>query len=64
MPLAKTLAEREKELQAFLRTAEGKVQLEALATRYHARCGRPRPPGTSIVTYLLVSERERGLIQA
>jgi hypothetical protein len=64
MPLAKTLAEREKELQALLRTAEGKVQLEALATRYHASGGRPRLPGTSIVTYILVSERERGLIQA
>jgi hypothetical protein len=64
MPLAKTLTEREKELQAFLRTAEGKVQLEALASRYHASGGRPRPPGTSIVTYILVYEREHGLIQS
>jgi hypothetical protein len=63
MPPTKTLAEREKELQALLRTPEGKAELEALAGRYSASGGRSRPPRTSVVTYILVHERERGLIE-
>jgi hypothetical protein len=62
MQATKTLAEREKELQALLATREGKAHLEALADDYFARGGRARPPRTSLVTYLLVHERERGLI--
>ena len=62
MQATKTRAEREKELQALLATPEGKAHLEALAGRYGAATGRHRPPKTSLVTYLLVHERERGLI--
>ena len=62
MQATKTLPEREKELQALLATREGKAQLEALANHYYASGGRDRPPRTSLVTYLLVHERERGLI--
>jgi hypothetical protein len=62
MPSTKTLAEREKELQALFATPQGKEHLEALATRYGAATGRHRPPKTSLITYLLVQERERGLI--
>jgi hypothetical protein len=63
MPMTKTLPQREKELQALLATSEGKAELEALAARYYASGGRNRPPRTSIVTYILVHERERGLIK-
>ena len=62
MQATKTLREREKELQALLATREGKALLEALADHYYASGGRARPPHTSLVTYLLVHERERGLI--
>jgi hypothetical protein len=62
MQVTKTLPQREKELQALLATSEGKAELEALATRYYASGGRSRPSRTSIVTYILVHERERGLI--
>jgi hypothetical protein len=59
----KPLQQREKELQALLSTPEGQAELEALASRYFAADGRCRPPGTSVVTYILVHERERGMIQ-
>jgi hypothetical protein len=62
MQATKTLTEREKELQALLATREGKAQLEALADHYYASWGRSRPPRTSLVTYLIVHEREQGLI--
>ncbi len=59
----KTLQQREKELQSLLSTPEGQAELEALASRYYAAGGRARPPRTSVVTYLLVHERERGMIE-
>lgn len=62
MQTTKTLTEREKELQALLATREGKAQLEALADHSYASGGRDRPPRTSLVTYLIVHEREQGLI--
>jgi hypothetical protein len=62
MPTTKTLHEREKELQSLLANAAGKQQLLALAARYHAISGNPQPPRTSVITYILVHERERGLI--
>jgi hypothetical protein len=62
MPPTKTLRQREKELQALLVTAEGRAELQELADRYRAAGGRVRPERTSIITYLLVHERERGLI--
>jgi hypothetical protein len=58
----KTLEQRQKELQALLGTIEGREQLEALATRYYAANGRIRVEGTSLITYILVHEREQGLI--
>jgi hypothetical protein len=59
---AKTLDERQRELRALLATPDGREELEALATRYHAANGRPRYEGTSLITYILVHERERGMI--
>lgn len=62
MVQTKTRLEREKELQALMRTAEGRAELEALAARFQAEGGRGRPAGTSVITYVLVHERERGLV--
>jgi hypothetical protein len=62
MNQTKTLPEREKELQALLATPAGRQELQQLASRYSATNGRLRPTGTSVVTYILVCERDQGLI--
>ena len=59
MTAKKTLQEREKELQALLATPAGLEELRQLDARYHAASGRVRPPRTSVITYILVQERER-----
>jgi hypothetical protein len=61
MSRMKTLQEREKELQALISTAEGRAELERLACRYE-ESGRPRSRRTSVITFILVHEREKGLI--
>ena len=61
MAQKKTLPEREKELQAMISTPEGRAELERLASLYQEG-GRPRPPRTSVITYILVHEREKGLL--
>ena len=61
MALKKTLQQREKELQALLATPAGRQELQELDRRYQAT-GRLRPANTSVITYILVYERERGLI--
>jgi hypothetical protein len=58
----KTLSQREKELQSLLATAAGRQELEELESRYQAAGGRLRPPSTSVITYILVYEREHGQI--
>lgn len=58
----KTLPQREKELQALLATPAGRVELQELESRYAAAGGSLRPERASLVTYLLVYERGRGLI--
>ena len=62
MTAKKTRLEREKELQALLGSLSGKAELEALADRYATSGGRIRPGGTSLVTYILVCEREWDMI--
>jgi hypothetical protein len=62
MPAKKTLLEREKELQILLATPAGRAQLEDLDARYYAASGKVRPAKASIITYILVQERQRGLI--
>jgi hypothetical protein len=62
MPKAKTLAIRQKELQALLTTPSGRAELERLAARYAAASGRLRPARTSLITYIVVHERERGRV--
>jgi hypothetical protein len=59
----KTLRQREVELQALLATPKGREQLEDLASRYGAVSGRVRACRTSLVTYILVHERERHMIE-
>jgi hypothetical protein len=62
MTLKKTLPQREKELQALLSTPAGRKELQELGRRYQAAGGRMRPANTSVITYILVYEREHGLI--
>jgi len=57
-----TLQEREKELRSLLATPAGREELQELASRYQAASGKLRPAGTSVITYILVHEREQGLI--
>lgn len=58
----KTIQQREKELQSLLADPAGRKELEILETRYCAAGGKMRPQRASIITYILVYERERGLI--
>jgi hypothetical protein len=58
----KTLRQREKELQDLLATPAGKGELLELEARYRTAGGGMRPPKASLITYLLVYERGRGLL--
>jgi hypothetical protein len=58
----KTLAQRQAELQALLATPAGKAELQNLESRYAEASGKPRPGKRSIITYILVYERDHGLI--
>lgn len=60
---SKTRQEREQELQLLLATPAGRIQLQQLEDRYVNESGRQRPPRTSVITYILVYERERGSIR-
>jgi hypothetical protein len=62
MPPTRTLQQRQKELQALLVTPAGRKELEVLESRYHASSDRLKPAGMSIITYILVHERSKGLI--
>jgi hypothetical protein len=53
---------KREELQSLLATPAGRKELQELEARYHAANGRLKPTSTSIITYLLVHEREQGLI--
>jgi hypothetical protein len=58
----KTLNVREAELRSLLTTPDGREKLRKLASRYYAASGRLMPASGSPITYILVHERERGLI--
>ena len=58
----RTLQDREKELQALMATPAGRKVLQELAAQYHAASGKLKPAGTSAITYILVHERQQGLI--
>jgi hypothetical protein len=63
MTAVKTLQERERELRNQLQTPAGPAELEALADKYAATGSTPRSGGTSVITYILVYERCRGMIR-
>lgn len=58
----KTLQQREQELRTLLATPAGRDELQKLEAAYAAAGSRLRPERTSLITYLLVYEREHGLI--
>ena len=58
----KTLQERQKELQSLFTTPAGRAELQALAARYAAADGQLMAGRSSVITYLLIYEREHGLI--
>ena len=58
----KTLQQRTAELQLLLSNPAGRQELQELQSRYYAASGKSKPPKTSIITYILVHEREQGLI--
>jgi hypothetical protein len=58
----KTLQEREKELRLLVATPAGRAEVQELASRYFAASGKLKPAGRSAVTYILVHERDQGLI--
>jgi hypothetical protein len=62
MSAVKTLPEREKELQSMLTTTIGRAQLRDLKDKYEADRGMPNPIGKSVISFILVHEREKGLI--
>jgi hypothetical protein len=62
MAAKKSRLEREKELRTLLGSLTGKAELEALADRYAASSPRIRPARMSLVTYILVCERERDML--
>ena len=62
MAAKKSLREREKELKTLLATPAGRGELEALESRCAAQGAGLRAERTSLITYILVHERERGLI--
>jgi hypothetical protein len=58
----KTLMERELELQALIATPSGRAEIQKLSLRYGEASGRLRPERASAITYILVYERQLGLI--
>jgi hypothetical protein len=64
MTVKKSLREREKELQSLLATPAGRKELDDLESRYAAEGASLRAGRTSLITYLLVHERECGLISS
>ena len=62
MTAKQTLRQRESDLQLLLANPAGRRELQDLVSRYHADSGKPKPAKTSVITYILVHERQRGLI--
>ena len=62
MMAMKTLSQREKELQILLASPAGRAELMEMADRCHDQGGKHRPEKTSVITYILVHERGKGLI--
>jgi hypothetical protein len=50
------------ELRSLLGSPAGRKELQELESSYRAESGKLKPAKTSVITYILVHERERGLI--
>ena len=46
----------------MLATPAGQEEIQKLTSQYSAATGKPKLARTSAITYILVHERERGLI--
>ena len=62
MTPAKTVQQREKELQSLLLDPEGRKKLQELESQIYAQSGKSKPAKASVITYILVHERQQGLI--
>jgi len=62
MTAKKTLQQREKELQTLLASPAGRDEIQKLESRYSEAAGKTRASKASVITYILVYEREHGLI--
>jgi hypothetical protein len=58
----KPLRQREQELLSLLATPAGQKELNDLKSRYQAASDRFKPGKASVITYILVHERDQGLI--
>jgi hypothetical protein len=58
----KTLQQREQELRSLLLTSAGQKELNELESRYQTASGKVKPGKSSTITYILVHERDQGLI--
>ena len=63
MSSTKTLRQREMELRSMLTTEGGRKEIQELESRYLAASGKMRPSRASVITYILVHEREQGFIR-
>ncbi len=62
MTAKKTLEQREKELQSLIATPAGRDEIQKLASRYSAVSNSVKAAKASAITYILVYEREHGLL--
>jgi hypothetical protein len=62
MTSKKSLPQRESELRALLATPAGQKEIQELEFQYQTASGTQRPARASVITYILVHEREQGLI--
>jgi hypothetical protein len=60
----KTLQQRQQELRTLLLTLAGQKELNELESRYQKASGKVKPGKASAITYILVHERDQGLISS
>lgn len=58
----KKLHVRERELYALHATPLGLMELRSMATSYARASGKPFGDGESVITYILIHERDQDLI--
>lgn len=58
----KSLPIRERELYALNSTPLGLMELKSMAAGYARAGGKPFPDGESVITYILIHERDRDII--